>query len=710
VAATVVDLIDRAEPRVDALRSVIECDPVLTAKILREANQPEVSSVRPISTLPQAITILGLEKIKAAVLTFTLAPVQASAKAGVGFDYKLHWRHALTTAVAARDLVGNEPTLRDEAYVAGLLQDLGVLALQRAIPDQYDTVLSRLGEASEELWVLEQAELGTDHMEVGSALLRKWRLPSILWCPISVHHQPDAMTGSDPVERRLARVLRVAAQVGKVFCFTHDASALVRLKELAESTLGLSEPDLEAILSRIDPQIREATSQFDLDLGESLSWEELLTQANEGLAALARQVGHTLSATEQRLDETDRAARALRVARFAAEEANRAKSEFLANMSHEIRTPMTAILGYLDLLLDGDQSRDQRTKYVDVIRRNGEHLLAIIDDVLDLSKLEAGRIAVERLPCSPCQIVEDAASVMAGRAAEKGLAFETEYRGPIPETVATDPIRLRQILTNLIGNAIKFTEHGEVRVIVETEDPLDAERPHLRFEVVDTGIGILPDFQAKVFEPFTQADPSALQRSGGTGLGLAICKRMTELLGGEISMSSTLGEGSTFAFTIETGPLSDVRLLDNPRESLVAAEPPKAAPTLQLEGHALLAEDGPDNQRLIALQLRKAGLRVDVVEDGQTAVEKALTAQETGHPYDVILMDVQMPELDGLSATSQLREAGYEGPVIALTAYAMSSDRERCIRAGCNDFVSKPIDWDRLLPMLLHYLRKDQTA
>jgi CheY-like chemotaxis protein len=185
---------------------------------------------------------------------------------------------------------------------------------------------------------------------------------------------------------------------------------------------------------------------------------------------------------------------------------------------------------------------------------------------------------------------------------------------------------------------------------------------------------------------------------------------MTELLGGEISVNSTPGQGSSFAFTIETGPLSGVRLLANPRESLVTAEPPKAVLAHQLEGHVLVAEDGLDNQRLIALQLRKAGLQVDVAEDGHTALEKALAAQEGGKPYDVLLMDVQMPELDGLSATSQLREAGYEGPVIALTAYAMPSDRERCLRAGCNDFVSKPIDWDRLLPMLLHYLRKDQIA
>ena len=706
VAATVLELIDQRELDMAALQSVIACDPVLTAKILRAANQPDVRASRPISTLTQAIAILGVEKIKAAVLTFGVAPVQDWSSGSGAFDYKLHWRHALTTAVAARDLMGDEPTLRDEAYVAGLLQDIGVLALQRAMPERYSAVLARLGESSGELWLLERAEFGTDHMEVGRALLQKWRLPSVLWCPIGVHHQPEAIEGSDAIERQLARVLRVAAQVGKVFCFTHDATALLRLKELAQLVLGLSESELEIILSRLDPQIRDAVSRFDLDVGESLSWEQLLTHANERLAGLARQMGSALTDTKQRLDASDRAARSLRVARFAAEAANRAKSEFLANMSHEIRTPMTAILGYLDLLIDGDRSAEDHTRYVEVIRRNGEHLLAILDDILDLSKLEAGRVTVERVPCSPHRILEDTTSSLACRATGKGLAIGTEYRGPIPETISTDPTRLRQILTNLIGNAIKYTESGEVRVVLQLEDPPDAAGPQLRFEVTDTGMGIPEPHHVKIFEPFTQADPSSVARLGGTGLGLPICKRMTELLGGEISVRSQPGKGSTFAFTIATGSLAEVRLLENSRATLTKPEPPQPKHTAQLNGNVLLAEDGPDNQRLIALKLRKSGLQVDVAENGRSALEKALAARDAGTPYDVILMDIQMPELDGLTATSRLREAGYRGPIIALTAFAMPSDRERCLRAGCDDFVSKPIDWTRLFSLLTHHLDK----
>ncbi len=708
VAATVLELIDQPELDIAALQSVIACDPVLTVKTLHAANQPDVQASRPISTLPQAIAPLGAVKIKAAVLTFGVAPMREWPGGGVAFDYKLHWRHALTTAVAARDLMGEEPTLRDEAYAAGLLQDIGVLALQRAMPERYQAVLARLGESSAELWLLERAELGTDHMEVGQALLQKWRLPSVLWCPIGVHHQPEAIEGSDAIERQLARVLRVAAQVGKVFCFTHDATALLRLKELAQLVLGLSESELEAILSRIDPQIRETVTRFDLDVGESLSWEQLLTQANQSLAGLARQMGTALTATTQRLDQSDRAARALRVARFAAEAANRAKSEFLANMSHEIRTPMTAILGYLDLLIDGERSGEEHARYVEVIRRNGEHLLAILDDILDLSKLEAGRITVERQPCSPYRILEDTASSLACRATGKGLAIGTEYRGPIPETISTDPTRLRQILTNLIGNAIKYTESGKVRVILQLEGPADALEPQLRFEVIDTGIGIPEPQQAKIFEPFTQADPSSVARLGGSGLGLAICKRMMELLGGEISVTSTVGKGSTFAFTIATGSLSGVRLLENPRATLTRPEGPKPMDSVALSGQVLLAEDGPDNQRLIALKLRKVGLQVDVADNGRSALEKAFAARDSGTPYDVILMDVQMPELDGLAATSRLRESGYAGPIIALTAFAMPSDRERCLQAGCDDFVSKPIDWSRLFSLLRDCLNEDK--
>jgi signal transduction histidine kinase/ActR/RegA family two-component response regulator len=707
IVARVLDLITRRDPDLDALPSVIACDPVLTAKLLRAANGPEVETGRPASTIPQAIRALGLERIESIVLSFTIAPPMTKTSEESAFDPKLHWRHALTTALVSRHLVGSEPTFRDEAYAAGLLQDVGVLALHQAMPERYEAVLRRLGESMEELWVLERAELETDHMEVGSALIRSWGLPSILWRPIAAHHRPVAAEGEDSVEAQLTRVLRVAAQVAKVVCFTDDPNAVVRLRELAQSLLGVSESVLEGILSKIEPEIREAATRFDLEVGPPVSPEELLSRANERLTSRALQIGHSLATAEQRLEKADRAARELRVARFAAEAANRAKSAFLAHISHEIRTPMTAILGYAELLGDPDKPADERADCVQIIRQNGEHLLRIVNDILDLSKLEAGRLGVERIPFSPWQVVWEVSSLMRARALEKGLGFEVECRGPLPETVTSDPTRLRQILVNLLGNAIKFTDRGEVRLIVQLQNMPESSSPRVRFEVVDTGVGIPPEQQARLFEPFTQAEPSTSRRFGGTGLGLAICKRLSELLGGEINLRSASPEGSTFAVTIETGPLTGVRLLGNPFQAVEQPEPPPAVPTPQLEGRVLIAEDGIDCQRLIALLLRKSGLEVDVADNGRIALEKAFEARDAENPYDVILMDVDMPEMDGLSATSRLRQSGYVGPVIALTAFAMKSDRERCLRAGFDDFATKPIDHARLLDLVARYLGKE---
>jgi signal transduction histidine kinase/CheY-like chemotaxis protein len=707
IVARVLDLITRGDADLDALPSVIACDPVLTAKLLRAANGPEVQSERPISTIPQAIRALGVERIESIVLSFTIASRTTETAGESAFDPKLHWRHALTTALVSRHLVRSEPTFQDEAYVAGLLQDIGVLALHRAMPEQYEAVVRRLKESTEELWVLERAEFGTDHMEVGSALIRGWGLPSILWRPIAAHHRLVAGGEEDSVEIQLTRVLRVAAQVGKVVCFPEDANAVVRLRELSQSLLGLSEAVLEGVLARIEPEIGEAATRFDLGVGRSVSYEELLSRANERLTSRALQIGHSLATAEQRLEKADRAARELRVARFAAEAANRAKSAFLAHISHEIRTPMTAILGYVELLGDPEKAPEERADCVQIIRQNGEHLLRIVNDILDLSKLEAGRLGLERISFSPWQVVWEVSSLMRARAIEKGLSFEVECRGSVPERVTSDPTRLRQILVNLLGNAIKFTDRGEVRLIVKLQDLPEAPNPRLRFEVVDTGVGIPREQQARMFEPFTQAEPSTSRRFGGTGLGLAICKRLVELLGGEIHFRSPSGKGSTFTATIETGPLSGVPMLENPLQALEQPEPPPSRPALQLEGRALIAEDGLDCQRLIALLLRKSGLEVDVADNGRIALEKALEARDAGNAYDVILMDVDMPEMDGLSATSQLRQSGYGGPVIALTAFAMESDRERCLRAGFDDFATKPIDQARLLDLVATYLGKE---
>jgi PAS domain S-box-containing protein len=413
------------------------------------------------------------------------------------------------------------------------------------------------------------------------------------------------------------------------------------------------------------------------------------------------------------LDREKKVAEQLAVARERAEDATRAKTEFLANMSHEIRTPMTAITGFAELLAEevacctecaSHTVCDLRTRnqqHVQTIVANSRHLLEIINDILDLSKIEAGKLVIERVRFSPMQLVAEVHTLMSSRASEKGLAFHADFENAIPETIESDPTRLRQILINLVGNAIKFTADGEVRVSVRYH--ADPETPHLQFDVTDTGIGLGPEQLEGLFEPFTQADTSTTRRFGGTGLGLAICRRLAQRLGGEIQVSSTPGRGSTFSTTVATGALGETKRI-GPACGLARApgQEAQAAPAAAaLAAHrVLLAEDGPDNQRLIKALLRKAGAEVTLADNGNIALDLALAAHANGQPFDVILMDMQMPVLDGYEATRRLRAADYGGVIIALTAHAMDGDRERCLEAGCDAYATKPVNRDQLIGVI----------
>ncbi len=384
----------------------------------------------------------------------------------------------------------------------------------------------------------------------------------------------------------------------------------------------------------------------------------------------------------------------------AVDAATQAKSEFLANMSHEIRTPMTAILGYSDILLnDGQQqSHGERVEAIQTIQRNGQYLLDLINDILDLSKIEAGKLELETVECSPVQVVSDAVSLMQVRADAKNLNLEVRYEGLIPTAIQTDPLRLRQVLINLLGNAVKFTELGTVTLKVHAPLSLGGS-PRLLFEISDTGIGMTPEQTKTLFQPFQQADTSTSRRFGGTGLGLTISKRLAEKLGGDITLTSRYGEGSIFTLAIDPGPLDNVcmaNVTDSDATGQAAPDEPTSI-AKELSCRILLAEDGHDNQRLIAFLLRKTGAEVDVAENGQIAFEKAVQAQSAGCPYDVILMDMQMPVMDGYQATRELRESGYTRPVVALTANAMAGDRDKCLAAGCDEFATKPIDRRALL-------------
>lgn len=394
----------------------------------------------------------------------------------------------------------------------------------------------------------------------------------------------------------------------------------------------------------------------------------------------------------------------------AAEAANRAKSQFLANMSHEIRTPLTAILGFAENLLEGDVPDAERKGAVRTIVRNGEHLLELINDILDLSKIEAGHLEVELLEFSPAQLLSDVVSVMQVRAGAKGLSLKLSFDTPIPTLIRSDPTRVRQILLNLVGNAIKFTQAGSVHLRARLEP---ADEPRLRVSVVDTGIGLDAAQLGRLFQPFAQADESMTRRFGGTGLGLAISRRLARKLGGDVDVVSAPGQGSTFSMTVVTGPLANVPLVYDPRlapeSSLNPGQSPEQAGALK-GNLVLLAEDSPDNQLLISGFLRKCGAEVVLVENGSLAVERAMQSRDEGRPFDVVLMDMQMPVLDGYQAVRELRSNGYAQPIIALTASAMGGDQERCRAIGCDDYATKPLNRKRLLGQILTQVARERLA
>ncbi|HSW44572.1 MAG TPA: response regulator [Phycisphaerae bacterium] len=463
-------------------------------------------------------------------------------------------------------------------------------------------------------------------------------------------------------------------------------------------------------------QSAEAESRIASCRGELLQQVELLQTrllleekahgdlcaAKAAAESLTEELRSRIAELEEKLAEMQRVA-------AAAETASLAKSEFLADMSHEIRTPLTAILGFAETLLNPTSTDEERLDAASTIERNGRQLLAVVNDLLVLSRIEAGNLEVSHEVCSLFQVIAEVQSLMHVRAYGKNLTFDVDYVGDIPTTIQTDPVRLRQILCNLMGNAVQYTDVGGVHVVVRFSDT--GAEPEIVFEVIDTGRGIAPEVTPNLFTPYWQSADRVRGPHEGAGLGLTISKHLARLLGGDLAVESTPDQGSVFRFAIATGPLDGVEMVDGQENAILIAYGPQPLTATELERGAikariLLAEDGPDNQRLIARLLRKAGAEVELADDGQVALEHARRAWHEGRPFDLILMDMEMPRVDGYAATSSLRSEGYDRPILALTAHAMAGDRERCVNAGCDDYLTKPVDRVKLIAAIFDWVGK----
>jgi PAS domain S-box-containing protein len=390
----------------------------------------------------------------------------------------------------------------------------------------------------------------------------------------------------------------------------------------------------------------------------------------------------------------------LEYSKRAAEDANQAKSDFLANMSHEIRTPMNAILGFTDWLQRGlATSKDEEQEYLSTIHSSGKHLMELINDILDLSKIEAGKMEIVKERHSPYKIIDDVARILRVRAKDKGINLQLEFGNHLPEFIETDDVRLRQVITNLIGNAIKFTSQGAVKISAQIVG--EARQPKMQISISDSGIGMNPEQLQKIFDPFVQADSSVTRKFGGTGLGLAISKRIVSSLGGKIQVASEQDVGSVFTFDIEVGDISQEKRIsfEKFRESTGQSRSRKRNVVRLPECNILVVDDGKPNRRLIKLILEKSGCHVSEAENGQIGYEQAMSGD-----FAIVLMDMQMPVLDGYQATGKLRASGYAKPIIALTANAMAGDQEKCSAAGCDGFIAKPVDIDKLLATIGEYL------
>ena len=534
----------------------------------------------------------------------------------------------------------------------------------------------------------------------------------------SEHEKADTPGNVDSTSRRLRDTL-ACADIG-LWDWDLESGEIWRSAKFDE-LLGITEGDnislqFDSFMQRLHPHDRDIFQQAlseTLNNGAEFRCEYRVILADQNFRWLLS-VGQLfdagggssmfLTGVSSDISSSKDTEGRLQKALCAAESATAAKNQFLANISHEIKTPLGVIIGFADFILDPAQTRSENRECARTIKRNGEQLLALVDELLDISKVETAHLQIEEVRFSLSDILKDIASLMNFKAREKGLTLEFAQEGRIPHMIKTDPTRIRQILLNVIGNAIKFTERGGVKVTTRATYPQVATDPaRLVFEIEDTGIGLTESQASTLFQPFMQADTSLTRRFGGSGLGLALAKRLCNVLGGDLTLSETqIGGGSVFIVEIACGLLDEITFLDKAIETI--ATPQAKSPLRGIR--VLLVDDARDNQVLLSHLLKRAGADVLIASNGQEGLDRAIQGN-----FDVVLMDIQMPGgLDGYEATSRLRASGYSKPIIALTAHSRSADRERSFQVGCNYHLTKPIDKKTLFETIEHFTGMPSAA
>ncbi|WP_413585096.1 response regulator [Bdellovibrio sp. HCB274] len=439
--------------------------------------------------------------------------------------------------------------------------------------------------------------------------------------------------------------------------------------------------------------VLESDVQFDIEV-EGKPQNNYYTYGNSPLFNVEGKISGMLCTILDTTTSVLRTLDALRAAKDAAEKANVAKSAFLANMSHEIRTPLGAILGFAEIIGTQDLEAPEREQYFEIIRRNGASLTRIIDDILDLSKIEAGKLATEMAPVSIQTLLQEVLAMFFDNASEKKIQLNGILTEIADLVVITDAVRIRQVLINLIGNAIKFTSQGSVKVFCRAE-PLNGIRKKVIFTIEDTGIGMTQEQADRLFQPFTQADATSTRKFGGTGLGLALSRNLARALGGDVNIIHCEPDhGCTFEFSFQADEVTNATAAQTSESASTESKKP-------FSGFKVLAvDDSPDNRELIKSLLHTSGIDVTEVDSGEAALNQASMQK-----YDLVLMDIQMPGLDGYSTLSELRHRGFQGPVVALTAHAMKEDKERALAAGFADHLTKPINSHQLIQTIKSHLK-----